>query len=191
MTSPRLALVVSLAVLLLPSMAPAQTTEPTTFPELVKSAQRIFVGEVVAVDSFRADNAGGLRIRTRVTFNVDDALRGSGRIAILEFLGGTVGDLTQEIADQPLFAKGERYVVFARDGDRWVNPIVGSTDGLLRISRDVRDGTARVLTAAHAPLPNVMAIGQGVTRVSPTMSMPMSLAGFISDIRAEMTRQSR
>jgi hypothetical protein len=189
MTSIRPILGVSLALCLFASIASAQTEEAVSFPQLVERAQHIFVGQVVAVDSFRADRRDGARIRTRVTFSVDEKLRGSGLVTMLEFLGGTVGDLTQEVADMPRFSIGERYVVFALDGDRWVNPLVGSSQGLLRVSRDARDGTARVLTAANAPLASVSAIGRPVTRVSSTMTTPMSLPAFLDAIRGEMARQ--
>ena len=182
-------LVVSLALPLSALPAAAQTEEAVSFPQLVERAQHIFVGQVVAIDSFRADRRDSLRIRTRVTFSVDEKLRGAGTVTVLEFLGGTVGDLTQEIADMPRFAVGERYVVFALDGDRWVNPLVGSAQGLLRVSRDARDGTARVLTASNAPVASVAAIGRPATRVSSSMTTPMSLPAFLDAVRGEMARQ--
>jgi hypothetical protein len=188
MKTTRLILAVCLAVSMLPGIAHAQE-EAVTFAQLVKDAQHIFVGQVAAVESFRADRRGNARIRTRVTFSVDEPLRGSGRVTVLEFLGGTVGDLTLEVADMPQFSVGERYVVFAFDGDRWVNPIVGFTQGLLRVSHDARDGTARVLTAAHAPLAGVTAIGRPPLRVSRTMTEPMLLPVFLDAIRDEMARQ--
>ena len=176
---------------MLPPPGQAATVEPVTFAALVSSAERIFVGRVVGIESFRADLGGGPRIRTRVTFSVDDALRGRGIVAALEFSGGTAGDLTLDVAGMPRFAMGEHYVVFARDGDRWLNPIVGFTQGLLRVSRDARDGTARVLTIDRTPLAGVAAIGRSPARVSATVIVPISLAAFVSEIRAEMARQVR
>ncbi len=149
----------AIALVLTPSFAPATTVEAVTFEELVKSAERIFVGEVVAVESFRSDIGRGPRIRTRVTFSIADAIRSRGVVSVLEFLGGTVGDLTQEVAGMPHFVVGEHYVVFARGGERWVNPVVGFTQGLLRVSRGARDRTARrrscastmTRTSCHSP----------------------------------------
>jgi hypothetical protein len=181
-------LVVLLTVSLLPALTHAQE-EAVTFGQLIGAAQRIFVGRVVAVDSFRADRRGDARIRTRVTFSVDETLRGSGVVAVLEFLGGTVGDLTLDVVDMPQFSVGERYVVFAYEGDRWVNPVVGFTQGLLRISQDARDGTARVLTENRAPLASVTAIGRPADRTSSTLRMPMSLPALLDAVRAEMARQ--
>jgi len=165
--------------------------EAMTFEQLVQGAERIFVGEVVAVESFRADLRGHRRIRTRVTFSVEQPLRGRGVIAVLEFLGGTVGELTQEVAGMPAFIVGEPYVVFAREGDRWVNPVVGFSQGLFRVSRDFRSGTLRVLTAGHAPLVQVAAIGRPLSRASAELHVPMSLSAFVDRIRAEMARQAR
>ena len=188
---PWLALVFGAALMLAPSAIQATTVEAVTFEQLVKSADRIFVGEVVAIESFRADLRHGPRIRTRVTFSVSQTIRGRGVLAVLEFLGGTVGGLTLEVAGSPTFVAGEHYVVFARDGDRWVNPVVGFTQGLLRVSRDARDGTLRVLTSERAPLAGVAAVGHSPTRVSATAIVPMSLASFVTEIRAEMARQAR
>lgn len=181
----------ALAALLAPSLAPATTVEAVTFEELVKGAGRIFVGEVVAVESFRADQRGNLRIRTRVTFSIDETLRGRGVVAVLEFLGGTVGDLTQEVVGMPHFVVGESYVVFTRDGDRWINPVVGFTQGLFRVSRDVRSGTLRVLTASRAPLVHPAAIGRPLGRASAEMRVPISLPAFVDQIRAEIARQAK
>ena len=182
----------SVAVLVLSaSVARATVVEAVTFQELVKSADRIFVGEVISVESFRADVDAGRRIRTRVTFSVNETLRGRGLAVVLEFLGGTVDDLPQEVLGMPRFLKGERYVVFARDGDRWVNPVVGYTQGLLSVSRDLRDGSFRVLTANGAPLSAVTAIDQPQNRVAATMSIPMPLSALVAEIHAEMTRQAR
>jgi hypothetical protein len=188
MNTTRLVLTVVVFVSLVPAIARAQE-EAVTFAQLVKTAPRIFVGNVVAVESFRADWRGNARIRTRVTFSVDETLRGSGVVTVLEFLGGTVGDLTLDVAHVPQFSVGERYVVFAHDGDRWVNPVVGFTQGLLRVSRDARDGTARVLTDGRAPLASVAAIGRPANRTSSMMSMPMSLPALLDAIRDEMARQ--
>jgi hypothetical protein len=187
----KLILLTIMALVVCSRPASATSVEAVTFEGLVQGAERIFVGEVIAVESFRADVRGGLRIRTRVTFNVDEKLRGGGLVAVLEFLGGTVGDLTQDVDGMPAFVVGERYVVFARDGDRWVNPVVGFTQGLLRVSRDARDGTSRVLTEGGAPLANVADVGRAARRVSPTMSIPISLPAFLDAIRAEMARQRR
>lgn len=102
-------ILLTLLALLVPSLVPATIVEAVTFEELVKDGQRIFVGEVAAVESFRADLRGNLRIRTRVTFSIDETLRGRGVVAVLEFLGGTVGDLTQEVVGMPRFVVGEPY----------------------------------------------------------------------------------
>lgn len=181
----------TLVALCVPALVSATTVDAVTFDELVKGAQRIFVGEIVAVESFRADLRGNLRIRTRVTFSIDDTLRGRGVVAVLEFLGGTAGDLTQEVMGMPRFAVGESYVVFAREGDRWVNPVVGFTQGLFRVSRDARDGTLRVLTAGGVPVATTAAIGQAQNRASATILVPITVAAFVDQIRAEIARQAR
>jgi len=184
------ALVLAAVVVSLPGVS-ATSVEAVTFEGLVQAAQQIFVGEVVDVDSARADVRGNLRIRTRVTFRVDDAVRGPRMVSVLEFLGGTVGDLTQEVDGVPAFVPGERYVVFARDGDHWVNPVVGFTQGLLRVSHDARNGSSLVLTHAGSPLADVAHLGRPGARVSRAISEPLTLTAFLAAVRAEVSRQGR
>lgn len=179
------------AVVVSHSAVSATSVEAVTFEGLVQAAQQIFVGEVVDVDSVRADVRGNPRIRTRVTFRVDDTLRGPRIVSVLEFLGGTVGDLTQEVDGLPALTVGERYVVFARNGDHWVNPVVGFTQGLVRVSRDARNGSSRVLTFERSPLADVAHVGGPVFRSSRTMSEPLTLPAFLNAIRAEISRQLR
>ncbi len=183
--------VAATAALLTPSLVPGTTVEPVTFDMLVRDADRIIVGTVAGVESFRADLDGNLRIRTRVIFGVGEALRGRGALMVLEFLGGTVGDVTLTVAGMPHFAIGERYVVFAREGDRWVNPVVGFTQGLLRVSRDARTGTSLVLTSGGAPLTDVASIGRPRSAVSTRISIPMSLTSFLDTVRMEIARQAQ
>ena len=68
------------------------------------------------------------------------------------------------VAGMPTFAVGDRRVVFARR-DRSINPIVGFTQGLMKVTRDA-GGVDRVLTiegASVARLSDVRArVNQGL-----------------------------
>ena len=179
---------IALCSLLLPFVARATTVDPVSFEEMVRSSQRIFVGEVISVQSFRADAAGALRIRTRVTFRAGESLLGAGPLVVLEFRGGTVGDLTEQIAGMPEFAVGDQYVVFAHDGGQWVSPLVGFSQGLFRVSRDARDGTSRVLGYDGTPIASTSAVGRSAARVSAAITIPMPLSAFVQAIEAELAK---
>jgi hypothetical protein len=126
------------------------------------SANRIFVGEVIAVESRRKPDAPRY-FETIVTFRVDEPVAGTMPPTLpLRFSGGQVGDLRQSIDGMPEFAVGERYVVFLEpDQDPpLVSPIVGFNQGLYRVVAEsagggvertvVRDYSGRSLTAGSA-----------------------------------------
>ena len=179
---------ISLLVLLLPSPARSTSVEAVTFEEMVQRAERIFVGEVVDVSSFRADTTSGLRIRTRVTFRTSETVLGAGPLVVLEFRGGTVGGRTEQVEGMPSFAVGDEYVVFAHDGAQWVSPIVGLSQGLFHVSRDARDGASLVLTHDGVPVATTTSVGRPRVRVAPTMSVPMTLSAFMDAVHTELVR---
>jgi hypothetical protein len=86
-----------------------------------------------------------------VTFRVDDPLYGTtSLVEVFDFLGGETPDLGMRVAGMPTFTVGDRHVVFARR-DRSINPIVGFTQGLMKVARD-GGGIDRVRTLAGAPV---------------------------------------
>jgi hypothetical protein len=107
-----------------------------TFEELVAKADMIFVGDVLDVRPFVDSSPEGSVIKTRVTFVVRDGLWGTtSTLEILEFFGGEVGDVGMRIAEMPTFRPGDRRLVFA-SRERSINPIVGFTQGLMRLTPD-------------------------------------------------------
>jgi hypothetical protein len=170
------AIVCALAVCFTASVA-ATTYLPVTFDDLVAKADVIFVGEVVDVRAFALDTRDGTIIKTRVTFRVDDPLLAStGAIEVLEFLGGETGGVGMAVAEMPTFAIGDRRVVFARR-ERSINPIVGFTQGVLRIAPDGR-GVDRVLTLEGQPLARIEAIGKRELGPAPSLAAAMRLSEF-------------
>jgi hypothetical protein len=122
------------------------------------SADRIFVGEVQAVESRPAPSAPRY-FETLVTFRVDQPVAGGlPATLVLRFSGGQIGDLKQWIDGMPEFAVGERYVVFLEPDQtpRLVSPIVGFNQGLYRVvdaagEAVVRDARGQRLEANVAP----------------------------------------
>lgn len=129
------------------TVVPARATSylPVTFQELVAQADVIFIGDVVDVRPYTLRTKTGTVVKTRVTFRVDDALYGTrGIVEVLDFLGGEADGIGMAVEGMPRFAVGDRRVVFARRKAS-VNPIVGFTQGLLRVRRDT-GGVDRVVT---------------------------------------------
>jgi hypothetical protein len=172
-----------------PVPAGATTFPPVTFTELVTRAEVIFVGEVIDVRPFPVDTREGTIIKTRVTFRVSDPMWGTtSALEILEFFGGEWGDIGMAIAEMPKFAVGDRRVVFARR-ERSINPIVGFTQGLLRISPDSA-GVERVFTLDGLPLAGPERIGTArAATVAPMV--PMRLSDFRDRIKAALVEARR
>jgi hypothetical protein len=148
-----------------PAAVRATTFEPLTFNDLVTQADVIFVGDVVDVRPYTVQTRERTIVKTRVTFSVSDPLYGTSSIVeVFDFLGGETAELGMRVAGMPTFAVGDRRVVFARR-DRSINPIVGFTQGLMKVTRDA-SGVDRVLTiegASVARLSDVRArVNQGL-----------------------------
>jgi hypothetical protein len=158
----------------------ATTVDPPTLRQMVDRADRIFVGEVTAVRSYRT----GASIHTDVTFRTSEMVKGApSQMVLLTFLGGTVGEDTMSVAGMPKFAPGEEQVVFALPGERHVSPIVGLWHGRVRVSRDLRTGVARVLRNDRTPFETAAAVSARPALTSPALVIPMRLDAFLNDVR--------
>lgn len=163
----------------------ATTVVAPTLRQMVDRADRIFVGEVVSLRSYRADGA----IFTDVTFRLSEAVKGGDSpLVMLTFLGGTVGEDTLEIDGVPTFAIGDEQVVFATRALRQVSPIVGMWHGRVRVSRDRRSGAARVLRYDGTPFERATAVTERPAETSATLVMPMRLDAFLNEVR-QLVRQ--
>ena len=160
--------------------ARATTYPPVTFAELVTQADLIFIGEVVDVRPLALTTREGAVIKTRVVFRVHDPLFGTtAALEVLEFFGGEIGDVGMAIAEMPVFTIGDRRVVFARR-DRSINPIVGFTQGLLRVTRDAA-GVHPVSTLDGLPVDQPDSIG--LARPGAAAATPMRLLDFRDRVR--------
>ncbi|MGE0392328.1 MAG: hypothetical protein AB7I25_14145 [Vicinamibacterales bacterium] len=168
----------------IPSLS-ATSYEAVSFSDLLAKADMIFVGDVLDVRPFIAETREGSSIKTRVTFVVRDPLWGTtSTLEILEFAGGEIGDVGEKVAEMPVFKPGDRRVVFARR-ERSVNPIVGFTQGLMRITRDDA-GLDVVQTSTGEPLARTEDIGRS-RATGVRESRPMTLSSF----RARIVDQLR
>ena len=142
-----------------PARVSATSYPAVTFSDLLTKADMIFVGDVLDVRPFAVESREGTIIMTRVTFVVRDSLLGtSSTLEILEFMGGELGDIGQKVAEMPTFKPGDRRVVFAKR-ERSINPIVGFTQGLMKITQDDA-GLDVIMTSTGEPLARTEDIGR-------------------------------
>ena len=169
--------------------AEAASYDAVTFNELVARADVIFVGDVMDVRPFTVSTPEGTLIKTRVTFMVRDPLWGTGStLEIFEFLGGEIGNAGMKVPDMPTFVPGDRRVVFARR-ERSINPIVGFTQGLMKLAKDDA-GLDVIMTSTGEPLARTEDIGRprgtGVRE-----SRPMALSSFRASIVDRLRERRR
>jgi len=176
----------------------ATTVVAPTFEEMVDRADLVFVGKVA---SSRADwrTAGTNRvIFTRVEFENEETLKGkAGASLTLQFLGGTVGDMTLQVADVPRFNAGDRVLLFVEGNGAQFCPLVGVFHGKFGLRKDERSGREFVLMHDGNPLRDVAQIGRGdeadlgskQSKLStPPDRDPMSVDDFKVRIRSRLAK---
>jgi hypothetical protein len=170
----------------------ATTVIPPTFEQLVASAEIVFEGEVLDTRSRIENERDGRVIVTAVQFRVAKVLKGTvGTTTTLEFLGGTVDDLTYRIEGLPVFTKGDRDVIFAVTSQRLISPLVGISHGRVRIVRDPATNADLVRRFDGTPLRSLSAMAS--TEQQPVFSTvpALSLSAFEGAIAAEVAQNRR
>lgn len=126
--------------------AHASSAIPLSLRQITHSAAIIADATVQSINSYWATPSGAQTLRTKVTFNVNQALKGNpGATFTLEFLGGTVGEQSLTVEGVPQFQPGERYIIFAESPDKAVVcPILGLDQGALHVVHDRESNIDRV-----------------------------------------------
>ena len=174
-----------ICTLLMAGVARSTTVIPPTFESLVSSANTIFVGEVMNVRAEWIATRQGRAIKTYVTFKVEDVWKGSaGAVTQLEFLGGTIGDMTMEVVGMPIFHDGQRSVLFVHGNVATASPLVGFWHGRMRVEKDPY-GVDRIRTYDGRSLGSPAEVG--VNRVDPMLSItPMRLSDLETAVRSRV-----
>ena len=155
---------------------------PMSLAEMVSAAETVVVAEAIDARAEWVTTGSSRAIVTHVTFRVTDTLKGNQRVLLpLEFLGGTVGSVRQEVSGVPTFDVGDRAVLFV-SGARAASPIVGHMQGRFPINT-ATSGTEYVTLYDRRAFAAVNQIGAPVT-ISPVAIPTMTLAAF----RAEVVR---
>lgn len=140
------ACVVAAAASLSLPQAHGSSALPLSLRQIAQSAAIIADATVQSVNAFWATPSGAETLRTKVTFKVNQALKGDpGPTFTLEFLGGTVGEQSLTVEGVPQFQPGERYIIFSDFPDKAVVcPILGLDQGALRVVHDQESNVDRV-----------------------------------------------
>jgi hypothetical protein len=149
-----------LTIGLLATSALATTVIPPSFDELVDDAQLIFQGRVTDVRCEWAGEGAQRGIVSYVTFQIEDALKGSpGTTCTLQMVGGTIGNETITIADAPVFKKDDRDILFVENNGHQFIPLVGIMYGRYRVLPDVVPGREIVIAHPGAPMAGIAQLG--------------------------------
>jgi hypothetical protein len=130
------------------------------FERLVANSDIIFTGQVLSKRSEWKDVRGRKSIVTLVSFGVRATHKGRTESTItLQFLGGTMGDVTLDVAEMPKFTPGERVVLFVEGNGTSASPLVGFYHGKFSL-RQTAAGHDEMLTHNGKPLVSVRDIGR-------------------------------
>jgi hypothetical protein len=117
--------------------AGATSVRAPDFDTLVDRADLIFTGRVVSQRSEWSSLGGQRSIVTFVSFAVEKVLKGKAdSVMALQFLGGTVGDVTMDVAEMPSFKTGERAVLFIENNGLAASPVIGFFHGRFPLRRN-------------------------------------------------------
>jgi hypothetical protein len=184
----------ALALGFAPAPLRATSVTPPTFPQLTSRAGTIFRGEVTAIRTELVTRADNRAIFTYVTFRVQEVLKGTVPAAAtvtLEFLGGSVGELTMDVVGMPRFSVGQTELLFVDQTGGQICPLVAMMFGRYRIQRHPTTGAEFVARDNGAPLASTDEIALPLAspaleaRLAPLRAAPLTPAAFSALIRQE------
>ncbi len=112
--------------------------------ELTKASTSVIHGETTSIRSYWTEDRR--YIMTDVTIRVQDTVRGqSSSETIITVPGGRVGSTLYEVSDMPVFAEGDEVIVFVSRHESGMNLVVGGSQGMMKVVKDLRAETKSVL----------------------------------------------
>ena len=170
--------------------------------DLSERADSIFEGRVIG--SRVVEDANQRLIRTLVTFEIIDPIKGEGAVKTVElsFLGGEIGGRGLRVSNQMIPRSGERGIYFLENlQQRKINPFLGWAQGHFLVTHDPVMKRQGVQTRSGLPVyellekektPPAVSLSEGIARGVVTepqlgVSAPLSAEEFKQTIR-EMIR---
>ncbi len=117
------------------AVAHGETATPARWRALAATADRVVVGRVALVHSYRTTTEHGFEvIASDVSLAVDDVVSGAGGAsATFTVLGGEVDGLRLDVSHTPRFELGQRYVVMLAPSPSGGFGVVGGELGGLAV----------------------------------------------------------
>ena len=183
---------------LLVENANATTVVPPTFQEMADRADLVFVGQAIGSRTEWRTIGPDRVIFTIVEFESKEVLKGNaGKSVTLQFLGGTVGDVTLEVAGVPKFERGDRVILFVEQNGVQFCPLVGVFHGKFGLQEDKKTGRDTVIMHDGKPLRDIDEIGNGegaefgpkrAQVAVPSNRPPMSADDFKFKLKAHLSK---
>jgi hypothetical protein len=160
----------------------------------------IFIGCTIGSDAAWRVVGTNRVIFTRVEFSAQEILKGNAGASIaLQFLGGTVDDVSLTVADMPAFKAGDRVLLFVEGNGAQFCPLVGVYHGKFGLRKDETSGRDTVIMHNGKPLRDIANIGPGAAAgagTKPTKLLaaperePMSVDDFKERIRSQLAKKT-
>lgn len=169
--------------------ASAMSVRAPTFPELVAESSAIVRARVVQVASRRVESPQGDLIKTFVTFEVSQSLKGTDtRKIVLAFVGGQVGLDRLEVPGMPQFQRDADEFLFISD-QPGICPLVGAMHGRFRVVTDQKAGRPYIARDDRSALVHLGDValpmhGSGIQAAS--IASALSPDAFAAAIAAEV-----
>jgi hypothetical protein len=158
------------------------------FETLVDAAELIFSGQVISQRSEWRNIDGKKSIVTLITLGVQQVHKGrAGSIVTLQFLGGTIGHTSLDVAEMPHFKNGERVVLFVASNGTAVSPILGFFHGRFSVRKGA-DGRDEVVQHDGQPLIETAEIGRAKAKGATASQHGLSPEDFSRKIRERAAR---
>lgn len=176
----------ALILLFLPSLACAFSSVSRDFNELVTLADTIIIGTVSKQQSNWDDPIAQDFIHTAITLDNIETLKGNieANTYTLIIAGGAIPPFAISIPGSPSFITNERYVLFIKDNNKVIFPLVGVHDGIFIIATSkngemiVKNKEGVVVTA----ISQNKVVTQSETNKSLINPRSLSLDGFKQEI---------
>lgn len=139
---------------------PATSVRAPNFNTLVDRAELIFTGQVLSRHCEWRVVEGRRSIVTLISFGVERIHKGaSAPVITLQFLGGSMGDVTLSVSEMPRFKPNERVVLFVEGNGSAACPVIGFFHGRFSLKRE-SGGRETILKHDGEPLTDTAEVGR-------------------------------
>ncbi len=166
----------------------ALTVEKLTFEDIVHKAETIAIGVVEKAEAAYGEGKRSRRIFTSYTLSLSQVIKGDIGVDTpfqIRIIGGRVGDISHYIPGAPRLETGGKYLLFAYGKDKYMIPLVGTTQGIYTIVQN-ESGIEHVVSMQGAQLisRNTQAARKPGAETLTNNDKEMALEDFIEKINA-------